>query len=95
VGIDGKYGRVTLERGSIGEDEPVVVFRAQDRFLPEVLRFYRALCAGAGSPDHHLAMIQSNETRVRDWQCGNHTQTPHSAGLLPVQPTDPGDLPSA
>ena len=30
MGIDAKYGRVTTERGDIGEDEPVVVFRAQD-----------------------------------------------------------------
>lgn len=36
MAVDRKYGRVTLERGTIGEDEPVVVFRAQDKMLPEL-----------------------------------------------------------
>jgi hypothetical protein len=37
MAVDKKYGRVTLENGSIGEDEPVVVFRAQDVVLPRLL----------------------------------------------------------
>lgn len=37
MAIDLKYGRVTLENADIGEDEPVVVFRARDALLPKVL----------------------------------------------------------
>jgi hypothetical protein len=34
VAVDRKYGRVTTERGTIGEDEPVIVFRAQSSSWP-------------------------------------------------------------
>jgi hypothetical protein len=54
MAIDTKYGRVTTERGTIGEDEPVVVFRAQDELLPKVLAYYHQLCLEEGSPRHHL-----------------------------------------
>lgn len=41
MAVDGKYGRVTLEHGDIGEDEQVVVFRAQDSLLPKVLAWWQ------------------------------------------------------
>jgi len=57
MALDGKYGRVTLERGDIGEDEPVVVFRAQDALLPKVLDWYATECLKAGSPRHHVDLV--------------------------------------
>lgn len=78
MGIDGKYGRVTLERSTIAEDEPVVVFRAQDRLLPKLLKVYRIMCELAGSPDHHLELIDQTASTVKAWQADNHTQTPRS-----------------
>jgi len=79
MAIDGKYGRVTTERGTIGEDEPVVVFRAQDKMLVSLLDHYASLCAAAGSPQHHLNLVQKARETVREWQQGNHTQVPQSA----------------
>ncbi|HSJ74960.1 MAG TPA: hypothetical protein VK899_02070 [Gemmatimonadales bacterium] len=83
MGYDGKYGQVTLERGTIGEDEPVVVFRAQDRLLPKLLKIYKILCELAGSPQHHLDLIHESAMRVKAWQEENFTKTPESADLRP------------
>jgi hypothetical protein len=78
MGIDGKYGRVTVERGTIGEDEPVVVFRAQDALLPKVLDIYAFLCEIAGSPSRHLQLIRETSLTVKGWQAQNKTKTPSS-----------------
>lgn len=68
MGIDNKYGRVTCERGSIGEDEPVVVFRARDAVLLEVLAWYWGRCAAWGSPKKHLDLITDSFIQIREWQ---------------------------
>lgn len=78
MAIDNKYGRVTLERGSVGEDEPVVVFRAQDALLMDVLQHYRELCVAAGSPERHLVGIDEVLRVVNVWQAENFTQVPQS-----------------
>lgn len=79
--IDNKYGRVTVERGTIGDDEPVVVFRAQDALLPRVLDIYGILCEIAGSPKHHLELIRKTALDVKGWQAQNRTKTPSSDSL--------------
>jgi hypothetical protein len=77
--IDNKYGRVTLEnQRRIGDDEPVVIFRAQDRLLPKVLKIYHILCELAGSPEHHLTAIDEAAAKVKEWQASNRTKTPSS-----------------
>jgi hypothetical protein len=76
MAIDQKYGRVTVEHGSIGADEPVVVFRAQDRLLPKLLKVYRYFCELAESPGQHLADIDAAASAVKDWQKTNPTKTP-------------------
>ena len=78
MAVDNKYGHVTVERGAIGEDEPVVVFRAQDRLLPALLDAYAALCREAGSPERHMAGIRAARDRVESWQVDHFTQTPQS-----------------
>ena len=83
MGIDGKYGRVETERGTIGEDEPVVVFRAQDKLLTRVLEYYHDLCNDAGSPLHHLARIQDTIYEVKLWQDYSQTKIPTSDMLDP------------
>jgi hypothetical protein len=83
VAYDRKYGNVTLEHGSVGDDEPVIVFRAQDQLLPKVLKIYRILCEVAGSPDNHLAAIDDTATYINAWQLNNYTQTPRSNGYDP------------
>jgi hypothetical protein len=80
--IDNKYGRVTLEnQRNIGDDEPVVVFRAQDRLLPKLLKVYRYFCELAGSPQRHLAAIDEAAAVIKAWQAENPTRTPSSDGL--------------
>ncbi|MCU1656137.1 MAG: hypothetical protein JWO57_793 [Pseudonocardiales bacterium] len=76
---DLKYGRVTLEHSTIGEDEPVVVFRAQDDLLPAVLEHYRLLCEQNGSPRRHLGGIDAAREQVEAWQRDHYTQVPQSA----------------
>jgi hypothetical protein len=77
---DVKYGHVTTERGDIGEDEPVFLFRAKDKLLPVVLADYLDMCRRAGSPPHHLDGIDEAIDRVEAWQADHFTQVPQSAG---------------
>ncbi len=65
---DLKYGNVTMEHGSVGEDEPVFTFRAQDILLPKVLEFYLGLALAAGSPAHHCDAICASQEAVEKWQ---------------------------
>lgn len=76
MAIDAKYGRVTLEHGSIGEDEPVIVFRAQDSLLPKLLAYYHLFCLKAGSPRPHLDLILSSREKVLEWQTKNQSRVP-------------------
>jgi hypothetical protein len=82
MGVDGKYGRVTTEFGDIGENEPVVVFRAQDKLLPKVMSYYLLFCLKAGSPRRHVNIILDTIERVRQWQAdpANFTKVPESTG---------------
>ena len=71
MAIDNKYGRVTLERGSIGEDEPVFIFRAGDPLVPKVLMYYHLFCWKAGSPQKHLSLILDSVQKIEKWQKKN------------------------
>ena len=82
MAIDSKYGRVTIERGNIGEDEPVVVFRAQDRLLPKLLKIYKIFCELAGSPQHHLDIIHDSAMVIKRWQFSNPPRTPNSDAFV-------------
>lgn len=76
MAFDGKYGEVKTERGNLGEDEPVIVFRAQDKLLPKVLGFYLAKCASAGSPRKHIDAVLATLKRVSEWQQSHTTKVP-------------------
>lgn len=71
MGRDGKYGLITTEHGYIPEDEPVIVFRARDQHLPELLTAYWEMCQRGGSPQRHLALIDAATETVLDWQDAN------------------------
>lgn len=75
---DLKYGKVTLEHGDIGEDEPVIVFRAKDALLPKVLAYYHLFCLKAGSPKRHLDIIYDAREKILDWQDRNAVKRPDS-----------------
>lgn len=78
MAVDLKYGKVTLENGNIGEDEPVVVFRARDKLLVEVLTIYYTLCLKEGSPKIHLDLIHEAQKKIMNWQDKNETKVPSS-----------------
>lgn len=78
MAIDPKYGKVTLEHGSIGEDEPVIVFRATDKLLPKVLAYYHMFCIREGSPRRHLNIILNARDIVVEWQRKHETRVPNS-----------------
>lgn len=78
MAYDRKYGRVTLQHGNVGDDEPVVVFRAQDKLLPKLLAYYHLFCMKAGSPRRHLDIIMNTRENIEKWQAANHTQVPNS-----------------
>jgi len=78
MGYDRKYGKVTTEHGNIGENEPVVVFRAQDKLLPKLLAYYHLFCLKAGSPRRHLDIILNTKEVIEDWQARNPTRVPTS-----------------
>ena len=83
MGLDNKYGYVKTEHGDIGEDEPVVVFRAQDGLLVELLDAYQELCRQAGSPRRHIDLITHTREQVRTWQADRTNfvrRRPTSAG---------------
>lgn len=86
--IDQKYGRVEVERGTIGEDEPVVVFRARDAALLPTLQFYRNVCLEAGSPAHHIDLLGRAMSAVAQWQHDHDTRVPQSSAHAPSAAAD-------
>jgi len=85
VGQDGKYGQVITERGQIPPSEPVVLFRARDALLGDVLAYYGRLCTEQGSPAHHLQRIDDTLAEVRAWQATHQTKLPTSDMLDPAR----------
>lgn len=79
MAIDRKYGRVELERGDIGEDEPVFVVRAQDVLSVPLLEHYSALCQQNGSPQRHVDGNAAVRLQFLEWQRDHFTQVPLSA----------------
>lgn len=76
MAYDVKYGRVTLEHGEIGEDEPVVVFRARDSLVTKLLAYYRLFAWKAGSSQSHLEQIDQAIVAVENWQKTHDTRVP-------------------
>lgn len=76
MAIEFKYGKVTLENSNIGEDEPVIVFRAKDKTLPALLGYYWSLCHNEGSPKEHLDRINSTREKITEWQLANPVKIP-------------------
>lgn len=71
-----KYGEVITELGNIGKQEPVFLFRAQDRFTGPVLEYYESLCKVYGSSPEHLEAIRKARREIEDWQSVNGCKLP-------------------
>ncbi len=69
--------RNLLGRGCtpIGEDEPVMLFRAQDRLFKKVLDHYRTLLEIAGKSDM-AALVTEHIVRATEWEKWHETKTP-------------------
>lgn len=78
MALDRKYGHVTLERGTIGEDEPVFVIRGQDTLATLLLAKYRTMCGEAGSPAAHLYGITQAIDDFAAWQHDRQLKIPGS-----------------
>lgn len=70
--IDGKYktsGDITkLDGTPISEDEPLILFRGQDKLLVPLLDHYLELCRGAGSPGGQIKLLRERIAEVKTWQ---------------------------
>jgi hypothetical protein len=70
--IDSKYKTtgdlMKLDGTPIPEDEPLMLFRAQDRLLPELLDFYVTLRKKAGSSAAGITALQKHVDTVKRWQ---------------------------
>lgn len=89
MGYDGKYGRITTERLEIPDDEPVFLFRARDKFLPDVLAAYILLSGDGGSPQFHTDIVQAARERILKWQEDHpdRVRTPDSRRLRALEET--------
>ena len=77
MAMDVKYGRVTLEiPHSVGDDEPVVVFRAQDSMFIEILDIYRTFCQAEGCTPEHIALVEQAMMIGLAWQKTHETKIP-------------------
>lgn len=80
MGFSDKYGYVATTRhgpsGPIGEDEPVALFRAQDRLAVEMLEQYRRRCVEEGCHPDHVSSIETQIDNFLAWQERNSTRTP-------------------
>lgn len=74
MGYDRKYGKVTTEHGNIPDDEPVIVFRARDKMVPAMLRFYMEMCEANGSPARHIDLVQGASRQIVQWQLDHKDQ---------------------
>jgi hypothetical protein len=81
-----KHGRVDYddhiqdEGELIDPDEPVMLFRAKDKHMPAVMRFYAGLVAGDPQGDIDLIEnLQLHMQLVDDWQSKNGCKRPDVA----------------
>ena len=72
MAVDVKYGKVTLENDpGLEEDEVVVVFRARDKQLLELLDYYHDICHRDGAEKGFLNVTKKEIIAVRRWQQDN------------------------
>jgi len=68
MAIETKYGIVV---DSIPEDEPIMLFRGQDKAFVYLLSIYIFLCELIGSPEDHLRELRHKLYLIHAWQHEN------------------------
>lgn len=77
------YARIQDPAGKIGEDEPVMLFRAQDRHMAAVLSHYAQLLADDPKAEPAIQhRVLDHIERVLEWQAEHGAKTPD----LPQEP---------
>jgi len=78
--IDTKYridGTIIKNDGTpIPDDEPLFLFRAQDKLLPEVLSFYKKLRIKHGASEETIKKMDEQTKRIIEWQKNHYTKLP-------------------
>lgn len=71
------YQHIQDETGRIAQDEPVILFRAQDQHFVRILIHYRRFVAASAKPDPNiLEALDVHIQRASDWQHRNKTKFP-------------------
>lgn len=60
----------------IPDDEPVMLFRASDKLLPQLLEQYIELSEEAGASEDFLASLESRITEIKSWQASHSAKVP-------------------
>jgi len=68
MAFDGKYGRITTEYGDIPDDEPVLIFRAQDVTTPRVAEYAARVAGEVGATQGHKRGLRDAAAYIRHWQ---------------------------
>lgn len=62
------YERIQVPAGRIPADEPVILFRAQDRHSAAVARFYADLVEAEGDHPEIVAAVRRHIPLIEAWQ---------------------------
>ena len=67
MGMDGKYGKVTLEKKKIPDAEPLFVLRAQDKLASGVVKFYASQYKRATGDEEGYQGILKEAEAMEKW----------------------------
>jgi hypothetical protein len=64
MAMSGKYGKISIPK--VGEDEPVFILRAQDRFAEGMIEIYKVIASFHDSP--LVKELDREIDRFRKWR---------------------------
>lgn len=73
---DEKFKVEKLLGSPLQDDEPVFVFRAQDKFMAEVLVRYADMCHLGGASEAYVQAIWNHKGLVSAWQADHQIKIP-------------------
>lgn len=78
-----KYDKMLeLRDNPVEEDEPVILFRAKDKLMPEVIDTYKRLLNQNMSDETMISACDALMRDVEDWQSKNPTKLPDQPNLF-------------
>ncbi len=69
------YNRFQDPLNKIGQDEPVMIFRAQDKHFKKVLRYYSDLLSESGNYEV-ACLVEEHIQLAEHWELSNDTKEP-------------------